>query len=42
MVKLLEIKHLYDYEIYRTLTKAEQTWIQKNYEIINGKFYRST
>ena len=25
-------KAIYDYEIYRTLTKAEQTWIQKNYE----------
>ena len=25
-------KAIYDYEIYRTLTKAEQAWIQKNYE----------
>ncbi len=25
-------KAIYDYEIYRTLTKAEQTWVQKNYE----------
>jgi DNA polymerase III alpha subunit len=25
-------KALYDYEIYRTLTKAEQSWLTKNYE----------
>lgn len=25
-------KALYDYDIYRGLTKAEQTWLQKNYE----------
>lgn len=25
-------KALYDYDIYRTLTKAEQTWIQNNYD----------
>lgn len=25
-------KALYDYEIYRVLTKAEQTWLHKNYE----------
>jgi DNA polymerase III alpha subunit len=24
---------IYEYEIYRTLTKAEQTWVQKNYEL---------
>ena len=25
-------KALYDYDIYRTLTKAEQAWLQKNYD----------
>ncbi len=30
--KISRNKAIYDYDIYRTLTKAEQTWIQKNYE----------
>ncbi len=30
--KISRNKALYDYEIYRTLTKAEQTWIQNNYD----------
>jgi len=29
--KISRNKALYDYEIFRTLTKAEQAWIQKNY-----------
>jgi DNA polymerase III alpha subunit len=30
--KVSRNKALYDYDIYRTLTKAEQTWIQNNYD----------
>ena len=30
--KISRNKAIYDYDIYRTLTKAEQTWIQKSYE----------
>lgn len=30
--KISRNKALYDYEIYRTLTKAEQTWIKTNYK----------
>ena len=30
--KVTRNKALYDYEIYRTLTKAEQAWVQKNYD----------
>ena len=29
--KITRNKALYDYEIYRTLTKAESAWVQKNY-----------
>jgi DNA polymerase III alpha subunit len=30
--KVTRNKALYDYDIYRTLTKAEQAWLQKNYD----------
>lgn len=37
--KITRNKALYDYDIYRTLTKSEQTWITNNYDVKRWKTF---